>query len=1058
MENIYYELPPLEQVTPPVQAARRVVASTLKNSPALRTLAEVVRADDQLFEAVADFTSRRGEFKESYDRPGRNVAPWFAAVARENADLLDTALDAHFDAQSSQVLEKLDDDAKENGFTYFPMLVIGSGPQSQIFVSEITQNRPDMSDNLLVIDKAESVGGTFRSTDGMNFRLNSRTRKQTELPPIPGTTSNLNTLAPGVMAIPDMVTETYPGADTFGRTVRLNHALNGNRFGLGLELVCFTPDQGPASSGLPGQVSAVVRTKDGIEYTIRTDTLIATTGIGEPKLGRFDEATRDLIREQQDLANQGKRPVVMTYADYYKWIHKEKFPFKDIKKMAVIGAGDSGCTAIGTALGYEPRSDGSVIQLDTVEQLTWFGQNAQDNVDFLQNTRARYAQIGLEFPRNENQERAYRIRPTEEEARNIQLQTDENGVTQAMINDLPTDGMYDLVVVATGFEDNGQKWIEQRLRQPVRVDDIRVQKAIDPKSPEPLDTGEIIAFPKGFNIEQLQVLHKEDAADRDGTIYTVSITTNDGITSIGTVYQGSSPAAPFRNEITLGDYCGLAKFEPNIAKETDAARNGGGTVSVLETKEQPQELRSIPGSEFAKLSEAEQLALLQPGSLLFRQRDTSYVVTDIYPLQNVVLIQEIRYSKTEPGALTRDKSQSPMAFRVKDVSTLLGQGLGMALINVPELLDAGTPDSKRSQATVIDDLPPSEVLDRLEEFFSMGAILVNTNQPQANNTAVVPVKMADGTIEVAIITKEKNGYLGLDISRFTAEYLRSNPEDFQFDRVIIPSALPAAPRLNLPFNPTEIRAISTVNSPSGEPIAKQVTDAPIYLVGPAAGLAIPQGVTRLIPDIPENSVGVFISQPRNVALAGRVAMSAQRQDLSQARSSLNETVLENLPNAQKMKILVERKSDLISPAAKRLNPEMLLKLGFGIESRKNKISSSFSYYGMSVTEFPQMVFNVKPVVDNEGNPVLEFSTRGGTSYGRIAPINGTILEAFANNSYVNHAIATMLSSRNVSSLRLSVPFDERGARIDDLQIKIKRKNPNTLRPPLPNTMARQRRR
>lgn len=750
-------LPPLERLDVAEAAnVRRITALTLRESPALRSLADTVRADEQLFDVVSGFTARREEFKADYDRPGRNVAPWFAAVARHNPDLLEVALDEHFKDSSEKIKEKLDLDAYTTGYSYWPVTIIGSGPQAQIFTSELLQTRPDLADSVVLIDKADGVGGTFRETDGMNFRLNSRTRKQTDETPTPGTTSNLNTLAPGIMTLPDMVTETYPQADTLGRAVRLNHALNGAPIGLGLELVAVIPDEGePVADQLPGRVTAVVRDSQGSEFTIRTNALITATGISEPKLGSFNKETQELIKDAHAKVQAGEKTPIMLYTDFYQRMAQEQFPLKDIKQVAVIGDGDSAKTAIGTLLGYEPRPDDSVLQLDSLENVDWYGQSSRTDRQFLENNRLRYGQLALELSRNANRDRANRIESFDFKVSSIDIGEDSK-------KPLIDGNDYDLVIIATGFEAKGEEWLKDKLRTPLRVSDERVQSVLKGLDAS-LGTGDTIVFPEGYNLKQLQILHTKPMATY--SIYTVAFETADGETIVGQLNQTGRIGG--RSE--LADYCALDNFGVDPAEALTENEKSG--VEVLQIK------------DFLELDEKEQRDFLSKRPIYFPGANGYiYGLLDSTKGYQILEIDDGNIIFGELYFDTIDRKIIPTESRrqisLEQFSDGLLQASDLALFIVNEALVAPSKDTTKISENAL------SVTDRIEELADQNAIIIFPSD-ETTLGFVALYRNKDGYIKYGFVGRNSGAWESA--IRFDKEKLTYELSKVRSVEVIIPN-------------------------------------------------------------------------------------------------------------------------------------------------------------------------------------------------------------------------------------------------------------------------------
>jgi hypothetical protein len=125
------------------------------------------------------------------------------------------------------------------------------------------------------------------------------------------------------------------------------------------------------------------------------------------------------------------------------------FPLKGIKTVAIIGAGDSGNVTAEALLGYGPDTGVAPQELDRVEEVVWFGQDAKNKEEFEKCTRNRYIPLANEFPRGSNPSADFRVTPIAEKA--LTLAREEDGrlrVTDAK----GRENVYDLVVDCSGFE------------------------------------------------------------------------------------------------------------------------------------------------------------------------------------------------------------------------------------------------------------------------------------------------------------------------------------------------------------------------------------------------------------------------------------------------------------------------------------------------------------------------------------------------------------------------------------------------------------------------------
>lgn len=736
------ELPPLTRLEGQDSTdniLRSNVANAMKQ-PALATMGELVRNDPVLFEQVGALTGRRQDFKADYDRPGRVVAPWFAGIARHDPDLLDTALDAHFDLESEVTHERLKQDAMESGYSYWPVLVVGTGPQSQIFNAQLTTERPDIAKGILVVDEEQTVGGTFRSSEGMNFRLNSRTRKQTDDKPVPGTKGNINTLRPGVATLGDVTAETYAQADELGRTIRVNHALNNTSMGLGLKVVGIVPEDPGLPTGLKGSTSVIVQGEDEERFTIRTDLLVASSGIGEPNLERFDTETKTLIEEERAKMEAGERPKVVLYSDLYTMMQQDDFPLRDIKRVGVIGEGDSARTAIGTLLGYEPRTDNSVTQLDTVEEIVWFGQSSFTDEDFVSNNRLRYAQLGLEFPREADERRATRITGDSDDVESIELNDDG---TKAVIDDVQDLGEYDLVVITTGFKNRSEQWLEESFVTPLEATSTVVQEAIDPAKPETvLEAGAVIDFPLGFNIQRAQILGvMKDEADQP--VYKISFQTNSGDTVVGDL-----AAKPQEGMPSLADYCRLENFSEELTLSQAQVRPNRET--------EPRKPEALTAAEFSELGFEDKVAFLEKGPFFFAGstaflqtglgKQKIYKVSGVNSLNYTATLAGYSYDTSSQTLEARGETGVDLGSFITDMSDIDEKSRGLVINPVLEQY-AGNLTGRVQRLTGL------EASSQLETLADQGAVICFTN-PVGIFNLVSLYRTKDGEIKYGFQYRE----------------------------------------------------------------------------------------------------------------------------------------------------------------------------------------------------------------------------------------------------------------------------------------------------------------
>ena len=609
---------------------RRAVSDALKR-PAMSAMAEVLRGDHQLFDTVRAFTARRHDFTADYNVPGRSTVPWMMGARRADKELFNLAVHESLEDKRGDLVEALEGGAKTDGYLYSPLVTLGLGPAGQIFLSQVAATNPELAEASVGVDKDES-GGPFGPSRGMNFFVNSSTRPQVDgVEPRPGTRTNLNDFSPGPVTPGVRSASTYVGAQDFGDTARENLILNPAQIGQYIEVVGYQTDRPGANSDLPGQADIIVQdVRTGSRYTLRTEALFIAGGLGEPNLDSFVPETRDLIKRGKELIDEGRssKARVVTYEDYYRKIADDPFPFQGIKKIAFVGneKSDSTKTAAGTALGYEDRTDGSVTQLDWVREVVFLGAGVGTDKEFAEITRFRYAILAQEFPRQSNLERFSRIRnggsdkvteidlvyrEIEEEV----LVTDEQGtrkVKQTRTEPVPSikGEEYDLVVVATGYKDTTEQWLQDSQLQALSAGSERVRNALSPSDESSrLTAGDIVQLPEGFNIKTLQILANVDNEEGDPA-YKVLVTKSDGQAKVIDVdaYASFDP-----DRRSLSDLCGPSVFEREDAEIDLAPDDPEVEASSLSGI-------TLTGAEFNSLSAKDQQRYIDQG-IIYGQRN-----------------------------------------------------------------------------------------------------------------------------------------------------------------------------------------------------------------------------------------------------------------------------------------------------------------------------------------------------------------------------------------------------------------------------------------------------
>jgi hypothetical protein len=372
-----------------------------------RLLPDIVRA--AAVEAVTDASMNRGvvammERAESFTSPLTAMLAGIAAdrLARRHVD---DAMTTHF------ALDPVDTKVDE--------VVVGAGLHAAIYCAvrvKMGGKRP------LVIDVNDRVGGIFACSRGPSFFLNSRNRSGPLS--VPGEEGALNYIPAGVLQPSDMSAAVWQPNDDMGWLIRLHLAL--------------------FAQVLPStRVVEVVNGSDGCVVRVENDTpsiaakrVIVASGVGEPA----DTSV----------------PRVLTFPQFMARMD-DPFPMRDMRRVAVLGAGDSGKVTIEALCGLGPAGHMSVASLDR-PQVDWYGQATSTCSSWELENRSRYKAIGK------------LIDPGSVRAPRVRCFADK-GMAEGSFESVYVNGTaYDYVIDCTGF--SGQVSI---------VDDALTSAAFEPE-------------------------------------------------------------------------------------------------------------------------------------------------------------------------------------------------------------------------------------------------------------------------------------------------------------------------------------------------------------------------------------------------------------------------------------------------------------------------------------------------------------------------------------------------------------------------------------------------
>lgn len=364
-----------------LDAVRRAHSSAKDVVKAFRSIADQLQDSRTIKPAVLS----RGAFNRKPDEH-RTLTPFLAAIhsQKESRRIWQDGIDEAAKQDTDVLLSRL-----EKGPLKMGILVIGSGPNAAAFVSSLQAENPDQ--DILVLDRGR-LGGQFASYGNEEiFDLNSRTRPSNwTASEVAGEAGNINPLGyNAVLQLPDITGKQYAGQNDIADAVRTNIILSSN-VGVGIEVQAVSQDE------VTGKITVFVRTIENPDktYEINPSSVVLATGLGAHKQFDVEQALHEVNEES------GFAPY-MTSADFMKTLGTKKargelFPLKGMKKVAVIGAGDSGKIVLEQLLGQSSVDIGPA-QAGRVESVVWFGSDAESKQAYLQSSRARYAKIGAEI-------------------------------------------------------------------------------------------------------------------------------------------------------------------------------------------------------------------------------------------------------------------------------------------------------------------------------------------------------------------------------------------------------------------------------------------------------------------------------------------------------------------------------------------------------------------------------------------------------------------------------------------------------------------------------------
>lgn len=278
-------------------------------------------------------------------------------------------------------------------------VVIGGGLHGAIYAAgRVKAGHPKP----LVIER-DTPGGPFRFSVDASFWTNSRNRPG--LGGLPSENRALNVVPGAPVQIADISTTEYADNADWAFVIRVTHALYSKMMKGTVERVEANPND-----------SFRVLLADGRE--ILTGRVLDARGLGDPR------PTSEGAMTFKELIQRMDQP----------------FPLADMKRVAIVGGGNSGLCAAEMLLGVAPRAGMSAPSLDWVEQVDLYSVNLPTFCDaWRSGVRGRYQSLGS-F-----------LRPVDNGIQRLRVVPELGTVTPTAEGTLVNGRQYDHVIEATGW-------------------------------------------------------------------------------------------------------------------------------------------------------------------------------------------------------------------------------------------------------------------------------------------------------------------------------------------------------------------------------------------------------------------------------------------------------------------------------------------------------------------------------------------------------------------------------------------------------------------------------
>lgn len=290
-----------------------------------------------------------------------------------------------------------------------PEIIIGGGLHAAIYAAARAAKgyvKP------LVLERSDRVGGIFAISRTPSFMLNSRNRPG-EYAGLPSENAALNVVPGAPVQVAHMSSGEFSTNADLAFVIRTTLAMYAD-VRTNADVQSFQVGTGGIS-----RYRFKVILQDGRETY--TDRVLDARGLGEP------------IRQVPPSER------VRTLTEHLATMD-QPFPLRGIKRVAVVGGGDSARVAAESLLGVGPTGHMSVPALDWVEQVDLYGNNLPTTCDaWRASERGRYQALGS-F-----------LRPLDNGVSRLRVFAQAGSVAEGLGGAYVNSRFYDLVITATGW-------------------------------------------------------------------------------------------------------------------------------------------------------------------------------------------------------------------------------------------------------------------------------------------------------------------------------------------------------------------------------------------------------------------------------------------------------------------------------------------------------------------------------------------------------------------------------------------------------------------------------